>query len=333
MLKHPYLLFLGDGTEPLEAKTASGVAYWRPEMCAGQMRVAGGTIDLGLPDLTPAEAAEKGVKTLLVGIANEGGFIPDAWLPALESALEAGLNITSGLHVRLRDIPSLRTLAEQKGLALTDVRTPPADIPVGSGKKRSGKRLLTVGTDCAVGKMYAVLALEKAMKARGMQADFRATGQTGIFIAGSGMPIDAVVSDFVSGAAEQISPANSTDHWDLVEGQGSLFHPSYAAVTLGLIHGSQPDALILCAKEGQLTIDGHPDYKIPTLSECMHRYEDAARLTNPGAMVVGLSFNTAHMEDGAARDYLQKAADTYQMPCFDPVRTGVDTMVDVLEKM
>ncbi len=332
MIEHPYLLFLGDGTDPVAAKTASGVAHWRPDLCAGQFRIAGGTVDLGLPDMYPAEAAAKGVKTLLIGIANDGGFIPDSWLPALQAALEAGLNIASGLHAKLADIPVLAALAAEKKRKLIDVRTPPENIPVGTGLKRTGKRLLTVGTDCAVGKMYTVLALEKAMKARGMVADFCATGQTGIFIAGKGMPIDAVVADFIAGAAEQVSPSMPAGHWSLIEGQGSLFHPSYAAVTLGLIHGSQPDAMVLCHKAGLEVIDGHPTYKIPSLSDCMHRYEDAARLTNPAAKVIGLSVNTRALPDTEARDYLARTADKYQMPCFDPVRTGVETMVEVLSE-
>lgn len=330
MIEHPYLLFLGDVTDPLSAKTASGVAHWRPELCLGQMRLKGGSVNFGLPDMQPGDAAARGVKTLLVGIANEGGYIPESWHPALFEALDAGLHIASGLHERLADIPRLAAAATEKGLRLIDVRTPPASIPVGTGEKRTGKRLLTVGTDCAVGKMYATLALEKAMKKRGLKADFRATGQTGIFIAGNGMPIDAVVSDFLSGAAEIVSPANDPDHWDLIEGQGSLFHPTYAAVTLGLIHGSQPDALVLCHTVGLDHIDGHPNYPVPPLGECMHRYEDAARLTNPAAKVMGLSFNMSRMSEAAAKDYLARTADTYQLPCFDPVRTGVETMVDAL---
>ena len=185
-MEHPFLLFVGDETNMLDAKTATGVAYWRPEICLGQLRFSSDTVDLGLPDLTYAEAAQKGVKTLMIGIANEGGYIPDNWIASLKEALEAGLHIASGLHGRLNDIPELKALADAKGLTLTDVRHSGTDVPVGTGKARTGKRLLTVGTDCAVGKMYATLALEKAMKARGMNADFRATGQTGIFITGKG---------------------------------------------------------------------------------------------------------------------------------------------------
>lgn len=331
MIEHPYLLFMGDTTDPVEAKTASGVAYWRPDRCVGQFRLTNDTVDLGLPNMVPAEAAVEGVKTLMIGIANDGGFIPERWLPALASALEAGLDIASGLHARLTDIPVLALLAAKKGRRLIDVRTPPDNIPVGTGRRRTGKRLLTVGTDCAVGKMYTALALEKAMKARGMMANFCATGQTGIFIAGIGMPIDAVVSDFIAGAAEIVSPDMSADHWSLIEGQGSLFHPSYAAVTLGLLHGSQPDALLLCHKAGLEAIDGHPSYKIPSLDQCINQYEVAGRLTNPAAKVVGLSVNTSMLTNAEAQCYLARVADTYQMPCFDPVRGGVEMMVDVLE--
>jgi len=331
MIDHPYIIFLGDGEDPVEAKTGTGVAHWRPDLCMGQHSLPGGTVDLGLPSLSLAKAAKKGAKTLVIGVANEGGFIPLHWVPTLWEAVDAGLNIASGLHVRLCDIPELEVRARERGVTLTDIRVPSASIPVGSGLRRTGKRLLTVGTDCAVGKMYATLALAQEMQARGMAADFRATGQTGILIAGGGIPIDAVVSDFVSGAAEMLTPNNAPSHWDLIEGQGSLFHPSYASVTLGLLHGSQPDVLILCHKVGLNEIDGHPSYKIPPLQRCIDIYETAARLTSPRAKVRGLSFNTQSLSKADARFYLHAATEKYNRPCFDPVRTGVAAMVDVLQ--
>lgn len=330
-MKPPYLLFLGNETSPGDAKTASGIAYWRPEYCVGQLRTSEDAVDLGIPDMSLVSGRENGATTLVIGIANEGGFIPDEWIPVFIEALNQGYNLASGLHARLHDIKDIKELAAEKGLELYDVRTPQSDIPVGNGEPRSGKRILAVGTDCAVGKMFATLALEKEMRARGMKADFRATGQTGIFITGAGVPIDAVVSDFIAGAAEYIAPAHDDDHWDLIEGQGSLYHPSYAGVTMGLIHGSQPDYMVLCHRHGQTTIDGHPDYAIPPLDEVIKTYEYHARLTNKNARVVGVSLVTKGMEEAAAFDAIKAIEDQFSLPCFDPVRTGVGKMVDALE--
>lgn len=329
----PYLLFIGTETELTNAKTASGVAFWRPDDCVGQFRSNDDAADLGLKDMTLAEGREAGAKTLLIGIANEGGHIPDEWIPVFKQALMLGYDLASGLHARLHDISELSGLARDKGARFYDVRTPPENLPVGTGEPRSGKRLLTVGSDCAIGKMFTVLSLEKEMKARGMNVDFRATGQTGIFITGTGIPIDAVISDFISGAAEYIAPANTPDHWDLIEGQGSLLHPSYAGVTLGLIHGSQPDYMILCHREGQEAILGHEDFVLPPLGEIIRIYEEAARLTNKNAKVIGLSLVTKDLGKIEALTALSAREDELGLPCFDPVRTGVRKMVDVLETL
>ena len=246
MLKPPFLLYLGDIAEVTYAKTASGIAYWRPEVARGQMRFADSPADLGLPDMSIEEAVDAGIQTLVIGVASAGGVLPLHWIPHLKQALEAGLDVANGLHTRLEDIPELHDAARAGGSKLHDVRFPSRNFSVGTGDPRPGRRLLSVGTDCAVGKMYTSLALHKEMSARGIKTDFRATGQTGILIAGSGVSIDAVVADFISGAAEWLSPANEPDHWDVIEGQGSLFHPSYASVSMGLLHGSQPDAFVVC---------------------------------------------------------------------------------------
>src|SRR5437868_1472283 len=169
-----------------------------------------------------------GARCTVIGVANVGGAIADSWLAPLSSALEAGLDIVSGMHSRLEENPALKSAAERFKRRLINVRVPPSNIPIATGLKRNGKRLLAVGTDCALGKKYTALALARAFEQRGVDVDFRATGQTGIMIAGSGMPMDAVVSDFEAGAAEMLSPAAAPDHWDVIEGQGSLFHPSYA---------------------------------------------------------------------------------------------------------
>jgi uncharacterized NAD-dependent epimerase/dehydratase family protein len=201
-LPQPYLLFLGDTVEPGYAKTAFGLRDWAAERCVGEFALASATVTTGLPRLSPREAKAAGAQSLVIGVANSGGFIADNWIPALVEALEAGLDIISGMHVRLGDIPVLRRAAERSDRRLIDVRRPPGGIPIATGFKRSGKRLLTIGTDCALGKKYTALAIARAFSQRGVNADFRATGQTGIIIAGGGIPMDAVVADFAAGAAE-----------------------------------------------------------------------------------------------------------------------------------
>ena len=329
-LRTPYLLFIGDAPDQLAAKTADGIAFWRPEICLGQLRLPGCKADLRLPDMTIEEAAAAGVKTVIVGTTNRGGVLGEGWEPLLVRALELGMDLASGLHHRLADIPALRDAAARLGRQIADVRHPTREFAVGNGIKRPGKRLLTVGTDCSIGKMFTALALHKEMRRRGVNAEFRATGQTGILIAGDGVSIDAVVSDFVSGAVEWLSPANDPDHWDLIEGQGSLFHASYAGVTLALIHGAQPDALVMCHEPTRKHMRGLPHYPLPDLQLCIERNIEAAQLTNPAARCVGLSINTAALDTATARDYLRQTEDQLGLPCVDPVRSGVGAVVDRL---
>lgn len=326
----PYLLFLGDVADPLDAKTAMGIHQWRPGWCAAQYRLPGCAVDLGLPEQAPAAAAAAGARSLVIGIAPDGGRLPAHWRGVVLDALDAGLDIVAGLHSRLNADAEFVERARGRGRRLVDVRNPPQDFAPGSGRKRSGKRLLTVGTDCAVGKKYTALALEQALRARGTPADYRATGQTGVLIAERGVAIDAVISDFVSGAAEWLSPDNTPEHWDLVEGQGSLFHPSYAAVTLGLVHGSQPDAMVLCHEAGRPHIGNFPDYPIPEWNACIAAYESAARLTNPLARVVGISLNTAGLGEDAARAAIEAAARASRLPCTDPLRFGCEPLLGAM---
>ena len=331
-MQAPYLLFLADVTDIVDAKTASGIRQWRGELCGGQLRMPGCRVDLGLPDLTLAAAAARGIKTLIIGVANDGGFIAKHWIPVLVAALEAGLDVASGLHETLASVPAIAAAAKRTSQALIEVRQPPNDFKTGSGAKRSGKRLLTVGTDCAVGKKYTALAIEKSMRVRGLNAEFRATGQTGIFISGHGVAIDSVVADFISGAAEWLSPANSPDHWDIIEGQGSLFNPAYAGVTLGLVHGSQPDAMVVCHDARRVTLLGFERFPIPSYRSCIERYEEAARLTNPAARVVGISINTSHLSDSEARGLVCRTEQETGLPCSDPIRFGVESIVDQLQR-
>ena len=326
-LRPPYLVFVAD-VEETYAKTGFGLVYWRRELCLGQHRFGTAGADLGLPDMTPTEAAKAGAGSLIVSVAPVGGRIPDSWVGVLLEGAEAGLDIVSGLHSRLSDIPELVAAAEQTGVRLLDVRRPPAGLPVGTGKRRTGRRLLTVGTDCAVGKKYTALSIEREMLSRGFNATFRATGQTGIMIAGTGLPIDAVVSDFVSGAAELLSPDNDPDHWDIIEGQGAIFHPGYAAVSFGLILGSQPDAIIVCHEANRQEILGWPGFSIPSMPECIERNLLEGSVTNPDIQCVGVCVNTSVLPVAERSAYLAALSAETGFPCVDPIADGCDAIVD-----
>ena len=265
MIKTPYLLFLGDAPDQLAAKVAQGIRDWAPEHAVGQFRMEGCQATVNVPDMTLAEAKAAGAKTLVIGVANRGGVISDVWKQVLVAALEEGFDLASGLHNLLRDEADLVAVAQATGQRLHDVRVPDRPYPIADGKRRSGKRCLAIGTDCSVGKMYTALAMDKVMKQRGQKSTFRATGQTGILIAGDGVPLDAVVADFMAGAVETLTPNNDDDHWDHIEGQGSLFHVSYSGVTMALIHGGQPDALILSHEPTRPHMRGLPDYTLPSL--------------------------------------------------------------------
>lgn len=321
---------MGDSTNAMYAKTGFGLVEWRRELCLGQLGLGSGSVDLGLPKMVLQEAVSAGVRSLIIGTAMIGGAVPDLWLDVLEEAASLGLDIVGGLHNRLNDIPRLKEASERSGARLVDVRIPPEDLPVGSGRKRSGKRILTVGTDCAVGKKYTALALERDMRTAGMNADFRASGQTGIMIAGAGIPIDAVVSDFVSGAAELLSPDNDPDHWDIIEGQGGLLHPGYGAVSLGLLTGSQPDAIVVCHDAGRTHIGGWPDFPIPDIQVVIDRNLELGFVTNPDIRCAGVSVNTSSMSDDIRVAYLNKLSRSLGLPCVDPLKDGTGPVIDRL---
>lgn len=326
----PYLLFLGDTAQRIDAKTACGILDWRPELCAGQYRLSASAVDLGLPDLSPAAAALAGVRTMVIGIASFGGALAAEWTDAIVDAIRAGLNVASGMHSRLGDNSAIAEAARTAGVQLFDVRHTNSRFDVASGRKRSGRRLLTVGVDCAVGKKYAALSIHRALAKRGIDADFRATGQTGILIAGGGVAIDAVVSDFAAGAAEALSPDNVPEHWDVIEGQGSLFHPAYAGVSLALLHGSQPDALVLCHDPRRTHIDGYPDYPLPSLETCIAANEQAARLTNRAARCVAIALNTRGMSDSERASAFAAVREETGLVVFDPIATGADDVAELL---
>ncbi|PZN97324.1 MAG: DUF1611 domain-containing protein [Alphaproteobacteria bacterium] len=321
-LPQPYLLFLGDTIEQSYAKTALGLVDWAPERCVAEYGVEGCTVTTGLPFMTPAEAHAAGARALVIGVANTGGVIAENWVSALVEALEAGLDIVSGMHARLGSVAPLAEAAARNDRRLIDIRTPPADIPVGTGRKRSGNRLLTVGTDCALGKKYTALALQRAFAGRGIAADFRASGQTGIMIAGGGIPMDAVVSDFEAGAAELLSPDAAPDHWDVIEGQGSLFNPAYAAVSLGLLHGSQPDVFVVCHDPTRMVILGLEDFELPTVDEVIDMTIRLGRRTNPAIRCGGISLNTSGLDADVAETLMAAERKRLALPVADPIRGG-----------
>ena len=333
MIETPYLLFLGDAADPLAAKVAQGIKDWRPELCVGQLRLDGCQADMGLDDLTIEEAVAKGAKTMVIGVANRGGVISNKWKDVLKQALEGGLDLASGLHNLLNDESDLVETASATGRTLHDVRIPSVEYPIANGVRRRGKRCLAVGTDCSVGKMYTALCMEKAMRARDMKATFRATGQTGILVTGDGVPLDAVIADFMAGAVEYLTPDNDNDHWDLIEGQGSLYHASYSGVTMALIHGGQPDALILSHEPTRTHMRGLPDYQQPSLEELRDTALILARVVNPDVKVVGIAINTQHLSDEDAAALCKETEERMGLPTVDPYRHGADRLVDALEAM
>ena len=331
MIEKPYLLFLGEARDELAAKTAHGVADWRPEWCVGQLRLPNCKADTGLPDVTLEEAARRGAKTFVIGATVAGGQLPAAWSDLIVRAMELGMDVANVLHDRLESFAAVAEAAKRLGRKLHNVRHSAVRFDVGKGLPREGRRLLTVGADCSIGKKYTALAIEREMRRRGMKADFRATGQTGVLISERGVAIDAVVADFISGAAEWLTPANEPDHWDVVEGQGSLFHPSFAGVTLGLLHGAAAHALVLCHEPTRTHMRGLPHYPLPSLEACLESYVALGRLTNPACRFVGVSINTERLPEDEAVRLLKRTEERHGLPCVDPIRLGVGPIVDRLQ--
>ncbi len=332
-LRTPYLILVGDEGDPTYAKTGLGIVQWRRHAVAGQYRMSNAAVDLGVPDLGLDAAVAAGVGSLVIGVAPVGGAVPAAWWDLMQDAARRGLDVVAGLHTRLNDNPALVKAAAESGAALIDVRVPPKNLPVGNGRKRTGMRLLTVGTDCAIGKKYTALALDAAFRAAGMKSTYRATGQTGIMIAGEGMPIDAVVADFIAGAAEVLSPDNAPDHWDIVEGQGSLFHPAYSGVSLGLLHGSQPDAFVVCHDATRRAVSGWEHYALPSVEDCIDLHQRLARRTNAAARCVGLSVNTSAVPRELRASYLEELRLRHKVPAVDPLIDGCADIVAFLRSL
>lgn len=333
-IQPPYLLFIADATEPLSIKIANSIAHWRPDLALGEHATIGCTVTTTLPNLSIEDAIAKGAKTFILGFANSGGVVDEAWIPSILQAIEGGMDIASGMHQRLDSFDSIRVHAEKFAVRLIDVRHPSGDFNTGTGYKRTGKRLLTVGTDCSSGKMFTALSIEKEMHLRKMEVQFKATGQCGIFIEGSGIAIDCVVADFIAGAVEQLSPDNQADHWDIIEGQGSLSHPAFAGVSLGLLHGAQPDALVLCHVENRDSMRALSNRPLPDLQQTFSLNLTAARLTNPQAKFVGISLNTSSLSEAAALDKCCQYEAEFNLPTVDPLRRlggrGIEIIVDTI---
>lgn len=327
-IEAPYLIYLGDTQVPELAKTGAGLAYWRPERCVGQMREPGCRANVDLPDMDIQTAVARGARTLVIGTAAPGGQLPSSWVARLVEAMEAGLDLASGLHMPLRSIPALDEAAQRTGRAIHDVRLAGGPHPIATGLPRAGHRLLTVGTDCAVGKKYSALALHSELVHRGVPATFRATGQTGVLIDGHGIAIDAVVSDFVAGAVEALTPSASPNHWDVVEGQGSLVHPAYAGVSLGLLHGAQPDGFVVCHQLGRTELSGFPGHEVGKIEQIISLTTELGRVVSPAIRCAGICVNTSGFGEDEAQSAMAGMADTYGVPVNDPVRFGVKNIVD-----
>ena len=338
-------LILADGDfGPMTSKTANSVIRYRPDQVVAVLdrRQAGRTVQdvLGFGGDTPvvgsmAEGLVHQPTAVLVGIAPQGGRLPEEWRNWLAEALDAGCDLWSGLHTFLSDDPLLAERARASGRKLFDLRRPPANLPIASGAAKGTEafRVLAVGTDCNVGKMTAQLQLVDELNQRGVRTRFAATGQTGIMIEGWGIAVDAVVADFVAGAAEQLTlqGAEGADIV-LVEGQGSINHPGYSGVTLGLLHGSCPDAMILCHQASRQYIGDYRQaswLRIPPLTDYVRWYEEIGAMVHP-TKVLGIALNTYDLSEEAARAACAQASEETGLPATDPVRFGSSALVDAV---
>ena len=329
------ILAEGFSADPHYGKTMRGMLrYRRDDVVAILDSTRVGESEAGAPIVGDVESA-LGLEpqVAIVGVATQGGRFPPAWRDLLRSCIAGGLSIENGLHEMLGDDPELRPLADAAGVELRDLRRPPAglDCATGANLEVDARIVLTVGSDCAIGKMTVSLELDRAARERGIASLFVPTGQTGIAIAGWGISVDAVVADFVSGAAEQLVLEGRRRGGELlwVEGQGALLHPAYSGVTLGLYHGSVPHALVLCHRAGTTEIEGSPGHPIPPLREIVELHERIALPRRP-ARVVALALNTAGLDDATAREAVADARAHTGLPAFDPVREGADALLDVV---
>jgi uncharacterized NAD-dependent epimerase/dehydratase family protein len=334
------LLVLAEGRsgDPHYGKTAHGVLRYRPEEVVVILdSTRAGEEQNGFPIVgTVAEALPYAPTVALVGVATQGGRFPPAWRELLKDTIAAGLDVENGLHQFLTRDDELMALARDHGVELRDLRLPPPDlnVPTGANLTHDAYTVLTVGSDCAIGKMTVSLELDREARRRGLKSEFVPTGQTGIAIAGWGIAVDAVVSDFIAGAAEQLVLEGVARGGELlfVEGQGSVLHPGYSGVTLGLIHGSAPHAYVLCHEAGQTVVDDNAQFPMPPLSELVDLHERLSLIARP-AKVHAIALNTRHLDEDEARAAVAAAEDETGLPADDPVRFGAERLVDALEPL
>ena len=331
------VLILAEGRsgDPHYGKTAHGVLRYRPEQVVAILdSTRAGGEESGFPIVADVGEAMRYEPTVaLVGVATAGGRFPPAWRELLRDAIAAGLDVENGLHEFLTRDQELAALAREHGVALRDLRLPPdgLNVPTGANLTHGAATVLTVGSDCAIGKMTVSLELDREARRRGIASEFVPTGQTGIAIAGWGMSVDAVVSDFIAGAAEQLVLEGVGRGGELlfVEGQGSLLHPAYSGVTLGLIHGSAPHAYVLCHQAGQTVVDENEAFPMPPLADLVELHEQMSLLARPAA-VLAIALNTRDLDEGAARAAVREAEAETGLPADDPVRFGAEKLVDAL---
>ena len=328
---------------PLTSKTANSCIRYTPERVVAVMdsRLRGRTVQdvLGFGGATPIvdtleEGLARGANALLIGIAPMGGQLPEAWRSVIRRAIEAGLPIWSGLHTFISDDPEFAELAEKKGVAIHDLRKPPENLPVATGRVREVKStvVLSVGTDCNIGKMTAMLQVRDGLRKRNARVAFAGTGQTGILIEGWGIAVDAVVADFIAGASERLvlDAAKDADIV-LVEGQGSIIHPGYSGVTYGLMHGSLPHAMVMCAQPSRTSINNNAWVKIPPLPQLIEMHERIMAPLRP-APVIAVGLNTYDLSDEEARSVIDRITDETGLPTTDPVRYDPAPIVEAIER-
>jgi D-glutamate N-acetyltransferase len=331
--KRYLILAEGRSGDPHYGKTARGILRYAsdPTVAVVDSTRAGETQDSVPVVGTVAEGLRFEPTTAVVGVATQGGRFPPAWRELLKACIEGGLDVESGLHEFVSEDPELSELAARHGVELRDLRKPPADlnVPTGENLELPAHTVLTVGSDCAIGKKTVALELDLEARRRGLRSVFVPTGQTGIAIAGWGIAVDAVVSDFLAGAAERLVVEGSRRGGELlfVEGQGSLCHPAYSGVTLGLIHGAAPHAFVLCHHAGATEIEGYSGHTLPSLSELVELHERIALSVRP-AKVACLALNTAGLDDEAARIAIAAVAEETGLPSDDPVRYGASVLLD-----
>lgn len=320
-IQTPYLVFLGDVQDYKQAKTAMGLIEWRPELCIGQLRLDGCKLTLGLQDLTIQEAKSFGVKTMVIGISPFTKDLPESYESVVMDAIHAGMNIANPLHNPLPDY--IVSAAKLKGVEVYNFRHRPQDYPKGTGEKRTGLRLLTVGTDCACGKKYTALTIHRELVSRGIPSTFRSTGQTGFLIGGGGINNDTIQADFLSGAAEWLTPSNEPNHWDIVEGQGALSHPSFGGGSLSLLHGTQPDILVMCHEVGRKVHRGVTK-PLPDIFSEIELALLIARRNNPNVKLGAVSLFTLNSDPQEVSALVDKLSDGLKVPVFDPAIKGIE---------